>query len=60
VKREKELHWEILAFSVSHDNQKVKIDGHYPVMDKEKNEFELAVMVKRCFMYSISKTAFIQ
>jgi hypothetical protein len=33
VKREKELHREILAFSVSHDDSSVRIYGHYPVID---------------------------
>jgi hypothetical protein len=39
VKREKELHREILAFSVSHDHRKVRIYGHYPVIDGEKTTF---------------------
>lgn len=33
VKREKELHREILAFSVSHDHETVRIYGYYPVFD---------------------------
>lgn len=33
VKREKELHREILAFSVSHDHRSVKIYGHYPLIE---------------------------
>ncbi|PQE03663.1 phosphatidylserine decarboxylase protein [Rutstroemia sp. NJR-2017a BBW] len=33
VKREKDLHREILAFSVSHDDREVRIYGHYPVID---------------------------
>jgi hypothetical protein len=37
VKREKELHREILAFSISHDHQTVRIYGHYPVIDGQKN-----------------------
>jgi hypothetical protein len=32
VKREKELHREILAFSISHDHQTVRIYGHYPII----------------------------
>ncbi|KFZ17807.1 hypothetical protein V502_04392 [Pseudogymnoascus sp. VKM F-4520 (FW-2644)] len=39
VKREKELHREILAFSVSHDNQRVRIYGHYPIIDGNKTTF---------------------
>lgn len=39
VKREKELHREILAFSVSHDDHTVRIYGHYPVIDGEKTTF---------------------
>lgn len=37
VKREKELHRQILAFSISHDSQYVRINGHYPVIDDEGN-----------------------
>ncbi|TVY83402.1 hypothetical protein LSUE1_G002964 [Lachnellula suecica] len=39
VKREKELHREILAFSISHDHRTVRIYGHYPVIDGEKTTF---------------------
>jgi hypothetical protein len=39
VKREKELHREILAFSVSHDHRTVRIYGHYPVLEGEKTTF---------------------
>jgi hypothetical protein len=39
VKRGKELHREILAFSVSHDHRTVRIYGHYPVLDGEKTTF---------------------
>ncbi|TAQ86373.1 hypothetical protein B7494_g5286 [Chlorociboria aeruginascens] len=39
VKREKELHREILAFSVSHDHRMVRIYGHYPVIDEKKTIF---------------------
>ena len=39
AKREKELHREILAFSVSHDHQAVRIYGHYPVVDRNKTIF---------------------
>lgn len=33
VGREKELHREILAFSISHDDRTVRIYGHYPVIN---------------------------
>lgn len=33
VQREKQLHREILAFSISHDHEQVKIYGHYPIID---------------------------
>ena len=39
VKREKELHQEILAFSVSHDHRGVRIYGHYPMIDEDKATF---------------------
>ncbi|MCJ1427758.1 hypothetical protein MMC29_005663, partial [Sticta canariensis] len=39
VKREKELHREILAFSVSHDHSSVRIYGHYPVIDGKKTTY---------------------
>jgi hypothetical protein len=39
VGREQELHRQILGFSYSHDNQSVKIWGHYPVINEEKTTF---------------------
>jgi hypothetical protein len=39
VKREKELHQEILAFLVSHDHRTVRIYSHYPVLNREKTTF---------------------
>ncbi|KAG9779722.1 hypothetical protein HRR80_002798 [Exophiala dermatitidis] len=39
VKREKELYREILAFSISHDNETVRIYGHYPVIEGKKTTF---------------------
>jgi len=39
VKREKELHREILAFSISHDHETVRICSHYPVIDGNKITF---------------------
>lgn len=38
IKREKELHREILAFSISHDHEFVKIYGHYPIINGEGQE----------------------
>jgi len=39
VGREKELHREILAFSISHDHRSVRIYGHYPVIEGDKTTF---------------------
>ena len=39
VKRENELHREILAFSISHDHSSVRIYGHYPLIDGNKTTF---------------------
>jgi hypothetical protein len=39
VKREKELHQEILGFSISHDNTTVRIYGHYALIDENKTTF---------------------
>ncbi|TGO62214.1 hypothetical protein BCON_0021g00270 [Botryotinia convoluta] len=39
VKREKELHQEILGFSISHDHRTVRIYGHYPIIDEGKTTF---------------------
>ncbi|KAF2871234.1 hypothetical protein BDV95DRAFT_573569 [Massariosphaeria phaeospora] len=39
VKREDEINREILAFSVSHDDQSVRIYGHYAVIDGPKTTF---------------------
>lgn len=39
VKREKELHQEILAFSVSHDHTSVRIYGHYPLIEGDRTTF---------------------
>ncbi|EHY60797.1 hypothetical protein ABEF95_008896 [Exophiala dermatitidis] len=48
VKREKELHREILAFSISHDHDSVRIYGHYPVIDGEKTRFYRHPIHKFC------------
>ena len=39
VKREKELHLQILAFSVSHDHCSVRIYGHYALTNESKTTF---------------------
>ncbi|KAK5312409.1 hypothetical protein LTR93_011353 [Exophiala xenobiotica] len=39
VKREKELHREVIPFSISHDNETVRIYGHYPVIHGKKTTF---------------------
>ncbi|KIW36997.1 uncharacterized protein PV06_10895 [Exophiala oligosperma] len=39
VKRERELHRQILAFSISHDHRSVRIYGHYIVIEGTKTSF---------------------
>ncbi|KAK4143597.1 uncharacterized protein C8A04DRAFT_37384 [Dichotomopilus funicola] len=39
VKREGEVHRQILAFSVSHDDESVRIYGHYAVIDGEDTKY---------------------
>ncbi|KAF1996556.1 hypothetical protein P154DRAFT_537919 [Amniculicola lignicola CBS 123094] len=39
VKREEEIHRDILAFSVSHDHRSVRIYGHYAVIDGAGTSF---------------------
>ncbi|KFY03530.1 hypothetical protein V490_00148 [Pseudogymnoascus sp. VKM F-3557] len=39
VKREKELHQEILAFSISHDHSSVRIYAHFPIIDGKQTTF---------------------
>lgn len=39
VSRQDELQLEILAFSVSHDNEAVRIYGHYPLIEGQKISF---------------------
>ncbi|KAL6870390.1 hypothetical protein J3F83DRAFT_677580 [Trichoderma novae-zelandiae] len=39
VKREDEVHRQILSFSVSHDNCSVRIYGHYPVIDGNDTKY---------------------
>lgn len=38
-KREKEIHREILAFSISHDHRTVRIYGHYPIIDRKETTY---------------------
>jgi hypothetical protein len=51
VKREKELYWEILAFSVSHDHWTARIYSYYPIIDRNKTTFY------RHLIYEFSFTA---
>ncbi|KAI9163547.1 hypothetical protein HJFPF1_05164 [Paramyrothecium foliicola] len=37
VKREKEVHRQILSFSISHDDRSVRIYGYYPVIEEGKD-----------------------
>jgi hypothetical protein len=39
IDSEKELHQEILAFSISHDHRAVRIYCHYPVIDGNNSTF---------------------
>ena len=39
VRREKELHREILAFSISHDHSSVRIFGHYAIIEENRTTF---------------------
>jgi len=39
VKREDEVHRQILAFSLSHDHRSVRIYGHYPVIDGKDTKY---------------------
>lgn len=39
VKRENEVHRQILAFSISHDHRSVRIYGHYPVIDGKDTKY---------------------
>ncbi|MCJ1403511.1 hypothetical protein MMC11_006734 [Xylographa trunciseda] len=38
VKREDELHRELLTFSISHDQRTVRLYGYYPIIDGSKTE----------------------
>lgn len=39
VKRETEIHRQILSFSVSHDDSSVRIYGHYPIIEGENTRY---------------------
>ncbi len=39
INQQQKLHQEILAFSVSHDNETVRIYGHYPLINGDKTFF---------------------
>jgi hypothetical protein len=39
MKREKELHREILAFLISHDYEIVRIYSYYPIINRNKTTF---------------------
>ncbi len=39
VNREGQLHQKILAFSISHNDEVVRIFGHYPIIDGDKTTF---------------------
>ncbi|RYP63172.1 hypothetical protein DL771_009403 [Monosporascus sp. 5C6A] len=39
VKRENEVHRQILSFSISHDHRSVRIYGHYPVIDGKDTKY---------------------
>ncbi|KAJ2989589.1 hypothetical protein NUW58_g3393 [Xylaria curta] len=39
INRENEVHRQILAFSVSHDHQSVRIYGYYPVIDGKETKY---------------------
>ncbi len=39
VKREKELHCKLLAFSISHDHRSIRIYGEYPVIDGKVTKY---------------------
>ena len=39
VKREKESHRKILAFSISHNHRSIRIYSHYIIIEEEKTTF---------------------
>ncbi|TAQ83903.1 hypothetical protein B7494_g7771 [Chlorociboria aeruginascens] len=44
VHREQELHRKVLGFSISHDNEAVRIYGHYPFIDGKKTTYHRCVI----------------
>ena len=52
VEREGELHRNILAFSVSHDHDSVRIYGYYPVIEDEKTKV-YRHSIRKLFFYGI-------
>lgn len=55
VKREKELHREILAFSISHNHKTIRIYSYYPMFDSNKTIFYRHPIRKFDFMELDSK-----
>jgi hypothetical protein len=49
VERENEIHRQILAFSISHDHQSVRIYGHYPVIDGKDIKYYRHPVHEFCF-----------
>lgn len=49
VGREAEVHRQILAFSISHDDQLVHIYGHYPIIDEKKTNYYRHLIRSFCF-----------
>ncbi|KAL9116380.1 MAG: hypothetical protein Q9187_007097 [Circinaria calcarea] len=49
AKREKDVHREILGFSISHDHATVRIYGHYPIIDQDKTTFYRHPVREFCF-----------
>lgn len=49
VGRETEVHRQILAFSVSHDDQWARIYGYYPVIDEKETKYYRHTIRKFCF-----------
>lgn len=52
VDRESELHLQILAFSISHDHEAVRLYGHYPVIDKATAKIEYYRYTIRQFYFT--------
>jgi hypothetical protein len=52
VKRGHEVHRQILAFSISHDDRSVRIYGHYPVMCKGQGDIKYYRCLIRLFGFT--------